>query len=236
VTRSLTVVLAIVGDLIAVLFRSRAAVIAENLFLRRQLALYLERKTRRRRPSPATKFALVGLSRFFPWASALAIVKPDTFVRWHRAGFRLFWRWKSRHVGRPPLPKSLRALIVTMAGENPSWGEGRIADELSLKLGLFVDPRTVGKYLKQGGASAATVRSTLGDVHSQSCECRRRLRLVHLGDRYVSSLVRLYRDRNRFAADSSRQCDRSSDCRLGPTAVLWVPGWRIRPSISHSRP
>jgi putative transposase len=90
VTRSLTVVLAIVGDLIAVLFRSRAAVIAENLFLRRQLALYLERKTRRRRPSPATKFALVGLSRFFPWASALAIVKRDTFVRWHRAGFRLF--------------------------------------------------------------------------------------------------------------------------------------------------
>ena len=77
-TRSLTVVLAIVGDLIAVLFRSRAAVIAENLFLRRQLALYLERKTRRRRPSPATKFALVVLSRFFPWASALAIVKPDT--------------------------------------------------------------------------------------------------------------------------------------------------------------
>ena len=150
-TRSLTVVLAIVGDLIAVLFRSRAAVIAENLFLRRQLALYLERKTRRRRPSPATKFALVVLSRFFPWASALAIVKPDTFVRWHRAGFRLFWRWKSRHVGRPPLPKNLRALIVTMARENPSWGEGRIADELSLKLALFVDPRTVGKYLKQGG-------------------------------------------------------------------------------------
>ena len=83
-TRSLTVILAIVGDLIAVLFRSRAAVIAENLFLRRQLALYLERKTRRR-PSPAT----VILSRFFPWASALAIVKPGTFVRWHRAGFRL---------------------------------------------------------------------------------------------------------------------------------------------------
>ena len=84
VTRSLTVVLAIVCDFIAVLFRSRAAVMAENLFLRRQLALYLERKTRRRRPSPGTKFALVILSRFFPWVSALAIVKPDTFVRWHR--------------------------------------------------------------------------------------------------------------------------------------------------------
>src|SRR5262250_3118421 len=123
----------------SVLFRPRATLIAENLFLRRQLALYLERKTRRRRPTPATKSALVILSRFFPWASALAIVKPDTFVRWHRAGFRLFWRWRSRHGGRPSLPKNLRSLITAMAHENPSWGEGRIADELSIKLGLFVD-------------------------------------------------------------------------------------------------
>jgi len=81
--------LAIVCDLVAVLFRSRASVLAENLFLRRQLALYLERKTCRRRPTPATKFALLMLSRFFPWASALAIVKPDTLVRWHRTGFCL---------------------------------------------------------------------------------------------------------------------------------------------------
>lgn len=149
--RSLAVTLGTICDLIGVLFRSRVAVAAENLFLRRQLALYRERKTRRRRPTPATKLALVMLSRFFPWASALAIVKPDTFVRWDRTGFRLFWRWKSRHTGRPPLPKNLRALIVMMARENPSWGEGRIADELSLKLGLFVDSRTVGKYLKQCG-------------------------------------------------------------------------------------
>jgi putative transposase len=164
VIRSIAVALAILRDLIAALFRSRAAVIAESLFLRRQLALYLERKTRRCRPSPATKFALAVLSRFFPWASALAIVKPDTFIRWHRVGFRLFWRWKSRHVGRPPLPKNLRALILLMARANPSWGEGRIADELSLKLGLLVDSRTVGKYLKW--ASAVTKESTLVDVHS----------------------------------------------------------------------
>jgi len=129
---------------------TRAQIIAENLFLRRQLALYQERKARRRRPTAATKVTLVVLSRFFPWATALAIVKPSTFVRWHRAGFRLFWRWKSRSVGRPPLPKNIRTLIVTMASENPSWGEERIANELSLKLGLLVDPRTVGKYLKQG--------------------------------------------------------------------------------------
>ena len=71
---SLAVAFAIVFDLVAVQFRSRAAVIAENLFLRRQLALYFERKTRRRRPTPATEFALVMLGRFFSWAGALAIV------------------------------------------------------------------------------------------------------------------------------------------------------------------
>ena len=77
-------VLAVLRDLIRVGFRTRAQIIAENLFLRRQLALYQERKTRRRRPTPAAKLALVVLSRFFPWATALAIVKPYTFVRWHR--------------------------------------------------------------------------------------------------------------------------------------------------------
>jgi hypothetical protein len=79
----------------------------------------------------------VGLSQIFPWASALAIVQSSTFIRWHRARFRLFWCWKSRPVGRPPPPKNLRSLILKMADENSSWGEGRIADELSLKLGLL---------------------------------------------------------------------------------------------------
>jgi putative transposase len=145
----------------------QTSVIAENLFLRRQLALYQERKTRRSSPTPATKLALVALSRFFPRASALAIVKPDTLVRWHRIGFRLFWRHKSRHTGRPPLPKNLRALVVTMARENPSWGEGRIADELSLKLGLYVDPRTVGKLCSAETLSEAKSRSgTLCNVQS----------------------------------------------------------------------
>ena len=71
-----------VGDLIRLLLWSPACVIAENLFLRRQLALYQERKARRR-PAPAAKLALVVISRFFRWESAQAIVKPDTFVRWH---------------------------------------------------------------------------------------------------------------------------------------------------------
>jgi putative transposase len=77
----------------------------------------------------------------------LAIIKPATFIRWHRTAFRAFWRWKSRKPGRPALPPNLRGLIREMAAANPSWGEERIADELSLKLGIRVSPRTVGKYL-----------------------------------------------------------------------------------------
>ena len=70
---------------------------------------------------------------------------PETFVRWHRKGFKLYWRWKSRG-GRPALPKDVRQLIARMVKENITWGEERVADELSLKLGILVSPRTVRKY------------------------------------------------------------------------------------------
>ena len=77
------------------------------------------------------------------------IVEPGTLIGWHRSAFRHFWRWKSRPVGRPPVPVKLRCLIRRVAAENPTWGEERIADELRLKLGIRVSPRTVGKYLNQ---------------------------------------------------------------------------------------
>jgi putative transposase len=78
------------------------------------------------------------------------IVKPETFLRWHRTAFQMFWRWRSRKRGRPALPDNLRELVRQMARENPTWGEERIADELLLKLGIRVSPRTVGKYLERG--------------------------------------------------------------------------------------
>ena len=128
--------------------RSRAHLAAENLFLRKQLALFQERRTKPRRPDPATRVALVLLSRWLDWRSMLTVVRPDTLIRWHRRGWRLFWRWKSR-PGRPPIPADLRRLIVVMARANPTWGEERIADELRLKLGLTVSPRTVGRYIRR---------------------------------------------------------------------------------------
>ena len=119
---------------------------AENLFLRKQLACYQERHVTPRRVTDAGRFILVWLARWFDWRQALVIVQPQTFTRWHRQEFRLFWRWKSR-PGRPPIPADLQVLIRRMARENPSWGEEHIANELLLKLGLRVSPRTIRKYL-----------------------------------------------------------------------------------------
>jgi putative transposase len=126
--------------------RSPHALAAENLFLRKQLALYQERHVKPRRATPATRVTLVWLARWCDWRQALVIVRPATLIRWHRQGFRWFWRWTSR-PGRPPIPADLRALIRRMAQDNPTWGEERIANELLLKLGLQVSPRTVRKYL-----------------------------------------------------------------------------------------
>jgi putative transposase len=143
------ILLALLGDTVRFLLlclRPPAALVAENLFLRKQLALYQERRIKPRRATNATRLTLVWLSHWFNWPQALAIVQPETFLRWHRQGFRLFWRWKST-PGRPPIPADLQALIRRMARENPSWGEERIANELLLTLGLRVSPRTIRKYL-----------------------------------------------------------------------------------------
>jgi putative transposase len=126
--------------------RPSAAHAAENLLLRQQLALYQERHVQLKRASNTTRIALIWLARWFDQRQAVAVVQPATLFRWHRQGFRLFWRWKSR-PGRPPLPADLQALIRRMARDNPSWGEERIANELLLKLGLRLSPRTRRTYL-----------------------------------------------------------------------------------------
>ena len=130
----------------ALFLRSSSAIRAENLVLRRQLARYLERDVKPRRVDHATRINLSVFSRLFNWRDAIVIVRPSSIVRWHRLGWRIFWRWKCR-VGRPAIPTELRALIHRMATENPLWGEERIASELLVKLGIRVSPRTVRKYM-----------------------------------------------------------------------------------------
>jgi putative transposase len=131
---------------VLLLFRSAETLRAENLFLRRQLALHIERGVRPHRIDAATRVSLALLAKLFDWRSALVVLQPATMVRWHRAGWRLLWRMKSR-PGRPPIPMELRELIRRMARENALWGEERIANELLLKLGIRISPRTVRKYL-----------------------------------------------------------------------------------------
>jgi hypothetical protein len=94
----------------------------------------------------ATRVSLALLSKLFDWRGSLVVVRPETLIRWHREGFRLLWRLKSR-PGRPAIPVELRQLIRRMAAENPLWGEERIANELLVKLGLRLSPRTVRKYM-----------------------------------------------------------------------------------------
>src|SRR5262249_15164303 len=125
----------------------RAALLAENLALRQQLAI-LHRTTPRPRLRWWDRCFWVWLSKWWPdWRSALLIVKPAIVLRWHRAGFRRFWTWISRRKsGRPMVPAAVRALIRQMSRDNPLWGAPRIQAELCL-LGHKVAESTVAKYL-----------------------------------------------------------------------------------------
>ena len=129
-------------------FRDRGELALENLALRQQLAV-LRAKKKRPRVRPVDRIFWVWLSRLWSnWRSALLMVQPDTVVHWHRQGFKLFWRWKSRakRVGRPPIEVEIRHLIRRMCRENPSWGAPRIHSELQL-LGYDVSETTVDKYM-----------------------------------------------------------------------------------------
>ncbi len=110
-------VLANVLTFLCLCLRSPAAV---AVVLRKQLGLYIERNRKPRRATDCVRFTLALLSRFFDWRNALTIVKPDTLIRWHRKGFRLFWKWKSRPRGRPCIPADLQKLIAEMAINNPT--------------------------------------------------------------------------------------------------------------------
>jgi len=124
--------------------RSPVAIRAENLVLRRQLARYIERGIKPRRVDHATRVSVALFTRVFEWRTALVNVRPATLVRWHRLGWRIFWRRKCR-AARPPIPLEVRRLIRRIAAENHLWREERIANELLVKLGIRVSPRTVRK-------------------------------------------------------------------------------------------
>ena len=128
----------IIFGIVVDLFRPRAALEAEILVLRQQI-IVLRRGRPSRVPFLAVDRMVLGwVCQLFPKTrEALAIVRPDTVVRWHRAGFRLFWRWKSRsRPGRPGVPAEIRQLIRQMSVANPLWGAPRIHGELLDAIGI----------------------------------------------------------------------------------------------------
>ena len=128
--------------------RSHRALALENLALRHQLEV-LQRNTKRPRLTNRDRTLWVILSRYWPdWRKQLLFVRPETVIRWHKAGFRRYWRWKSRPKwpGRRAVPNDIRDLIRTMSQDNPLWGAPRIHGEL-MKLGIAVSQGTVSKYM-----------------------------------------------------------------------------------------
>ena len=137
----------IVGVL-ASLVRSRAELQAENLVLRQQINVLCRGLPKRPALNNTDRLVFVWLYHWFPGIlEALAILRPETILRWHRAGFRVYWRWRSRiPVGRPKTSTELRMLILELNRANPLWGAPRIHGEL-LKLGFDVAQSTVAKYM-----------------------------------------------------------------------------------------
>jgi hypothetical protein len=128
-------------------FRSKLRLEAENAVLRHQLIVLRRRLNGRVRLTNHDRWFLIQLRWFPSILQVLTIIRPETLVRWHRAGFRCYWRWKSRPLGgRPPTNMELRVLIRRMSVENPLWGAPRIHGEL-LKLGFEVAQSSVGKYM-----------------------------------------------------------------------------------------
>ena len=127
---------------------NRAKLTVENLALRQQLYV-LQRSVNRPRIRRRDRIFWVWLSRIWEgWQSRLMIFTPETVTRWHRQGFRLYWRWKSKRGGRPKKDAEIRLLIRRMSRENPTWGAPRIQSELLL-LGYTVAESTVAKYMSR---------------------------------------------------------------------------------------
>ena len=138
------------GMLVADLFKSRRQLEAEIVFLRHQLNIALRRAPPRIRLRRSDRALLILMTKLWPTLlGAAQVVQPETILRWHRAGFKMVWRWKSRKAGRPKIDRDLRDLIRRMNRENPLWGASRIHGEL-LMLGFEVAQSTVSKYMIRG--------------------------------------------------------------------------------------
>jgi transposase InsO family protein len=162
-------ILRALGLFVTDLFKSRCRLEAENLLLRHQLGIALRRAPPRLRLFGSDRVLLVWIAQLWPsLVGAMQVVQPETVLRWHRAGFRAFWRWRSRNrAGRPRIDRGLRDLIRRMSRENPLWGAPRIHGEL-LMLGFEVAQSTVSKYMMRSGTPRSQNWKTFLRNHAEA--------------------------------------------------------------------
>jgi hypothetical protein len=151
------------------LFKSRTRLEAENLFLRHQLTIALRQAPPRLHVRGGDRALLIWMTQLWPsLLGAVQVVQPETILRWHRAGFKAFWRWKSRNrVGRPKIDRDLRDLIQRMSRENSFWGASWIHGEL-LMLGFEVSQSTVSKYMVRPSKPPSQSWKTFLQNHAQA--------------------------------------------------------------------
>jgi hypothetical protein len=169
-------------------FKSKSRLEADNAALRHQLMVLRRKLPGKVRLTNTDRWFLVQLYRWFPSiVQVVTIVQPDTIVRWHRAGFRFYWRWKSRpRGGRPQIEADLRVLIRRMSIENPLWGAPRIHGEL-LKLGFEVAQSSVAKYMVKRQGPHGFAERLIGSIRRECVD-----HLIVLGEAHLRRILRAY--------------------------------------------
>jgi transposase InsO family protein len=180
-------------------FKTQARLEAEIVLLRHQLSVLRQRIPSKPRLTVADRLLFVWLYRLFPSVlSAVTIVQPETVIRWHRTGFRLYWRWKSgSRGGRPKVPMEIRRLIREMSLANRLWGAPRIHGEL-LKLGIEVAQSTVAKYMARNGRGRSQTWKTFLHNHAAGIGAMDFLIVPTVGFRLLFVLVILRHERRRL--------------------------------------
>jgi transposase InsO family protein len=186
--------------LISVL-KSRRRLEAEVVVLRHQVNVLRRAAPSKLRLMPIDRLIIVWLYRLFPSViDAVAVVKPATVLRWHRRGFRFYWRWKSRsRGGRPRIPAEFRRLIREMSLANPLWGAPRIHGEL-LKLGIEVGETTVAKYMVKNGRPSPQSWKTFLRNHAAGITAMDFMVVPTVGFRLLFALVILRHDRRQIVS------------------------------------
>jgi transposase InsO family protein len=178
---------------------SRVSRDAEILFLRQQLLVLRRSAPRRLKFRNTDRLIFVWLYRLFPsLLDATIVFKPETLVRWHRGGFRLFWRWKSRQrTGRPTVPAGIRGLVRQISRENPLWGAPRIHGEL-LKLGIEISQSSVAKYMEHRRGPPSQGWKTFFHNHAPHIAAIDLFVVPTIGFRLLYGLAILHLDRRRL--------------------------------------